>query len=191
VGRLVRESRESSLGLTVARVGGVFSVGDKGIGPGEAARCRFGFTLVEMLVVLAIIAVLASLSYPAVIHDSRTFQLIKCLSQGKRLGQATTLYFQNGGGKATSAQGWISTLEPYGMKRSMWICPTRKVDMDHLSPSESDFFYAGARPEEIRLGNRIGELYLWVERYPYHDGMHVCVMGDGRARAENLLKVDY
>lgn len=54
----------------------------------------------------------------------------------------------------------------------------------------SDFFYAGAAPDQIRAGVALGEIYLWVENFPNHNGMHVCAMGDGRVTAENLLKTE-
>lgn len=54
-----------------------------------------------------------------------------------------------------------------------------------------DFFYAGARPEAILSGEKAGGLYLWVEKFPNHDGIHVCVKGDGRAVGENLMEMEF
>lgn len=53
---------------------------------------RGGFTLVEMLVVLAVIGVLASLLLPAVSRAKRRATNTVCLSQLRQLGIATRLY---------------------------------------------------------------------------------------------------
>lgn len=52
-----------------------------------------GFTVMELMVVMAIVAVLAAIGYPAVIHGSRQFALIQCLGQVKRVGQGTLQFF--------------------------------------------------------------------------------------------------
>jgi prepilin-type N-terminal cleavage/methylation domain-containing protein len=51
-----------------------------------------GFTLVELLVVLAIIAVLASLLLPAVAKARQQAQRIRCLSNQRQLGMTWVLY---------------------------------------------------------------------------------------------------
>lgn len=154
-------------------------------------RARGGFTLIELLMVMSIIAVLATFSYPVALEGSRQYQLIRCLSNGRRLGQATLLYYQDGGTRQRSDSAWINALEQYGAQEKTWLCPTHLAKIDKPTRGTSDFMYAGARPEAVKNAERAGELYLWVEKYPYHNGMHVCVMGDGRATAENLLKIDY
>lgn len=151
---------------------------------------RAGFTLIEMLVVVSIIAVLASLSYPLALYGSRQYQFIQCLSQGRKIGRGTLQYLQEGGADNQSMGGWMNALERYGVARNAWLCPLRRRE-GGSEPGDSDFFYAGAVGEDIRGGERLGEIYLWIEKYPNHMGMHVCVMADGSVRGENLLNIEY
>jgi len=61
--------------------------------PGLAA-----FTLVELLIVIGIIAVLASLLLPAVSRAREAARSVKCLSNLRQLGQAAMLYTQTNRG---------------------------------------------------------------------------------------------
>lgn len=156
-------------------------------------RRRGGFTLMELLVSLSIIAVLASLTYPAVIQGSKQFQLIRCMGQMRKVGRATAQYLTESAGNSAATQpvsAWMNALEPYGTRDDYWICPARRHE-GKSKRGDSDFMYAGATPDIFRSGERMGDLYLWVEVMPNHNGLHVCAMGDGRVVAENLLKMEF
>lgn len=147
----------------------------------------------ELLVSLSIIAVLASLAYPAVIQGSRHFQLIRCMGQMRKVGRATLQYMQEGAGDGAANQSmsaWMKALERYDARPSYWVCPTRRHEGESKT-GDSDFMYGGANAATIRAGERMGELYLWIEMFPNHNGLHVCAMGDGRVVAENLLKMEF
>ena len=154
---------------------------------------RGGFTLMELMVSLSIIAVLASLTYPAVINGSKQFQLIKCMGQMRKVGRATAQYLEESTGSGEtrkSVSAWINALEPYGAREDYWVCPARRHE-GKSKRGDSDFMYAGATGDVFRSGERLGELYLWVEMMRNHNGLHVCAMGDGRVVAENLLKMEF
>lgn len=80
-----------------------------------------GFTLIEMLVVIAIIALLASLITPAVTNALDAAKRSHCMSNLKQIGTATFSYMvehdgylppvRNGGW--SSGQVWMEILSPY------------------------------------------------------------------------------
>lgn len=64
----------------------------------RAARRRTGFTLVELLVVIGIIALLISILMPALSKAREQANSIKCLSNQRNLGQALVMFTQEHGG---------------------------------------------------------------------------------------------
>ena len=59
---------------------------------------RRAFTLIELLIVIAIIAILAALLLPALSRSKATAQRIKCVSNLHQLGIATQMYWDENGG---------------------------------------------------------------------------------------------
>lgn len=156
---------------------------------GSSHRPCTGFTITELLTTLCIIGVLGSLAYPVIINGSRKYQLIQCLGQMRKVGRAS-IECLNEGIQPQSMGAWVLALDPYGIRDTDWMCPARRHD-GKSKRGDSDFMYAGARAETVKTGDRLGELYLWVEKLPNHEGLHVCAMGDGRVTAENLLNMDF
>src|SRR5204862_5509483 len=65
-----------------------------------------GFTLVEMLVVVAVIAILAALLLPALARSRASAQRIKCVSNLHQLGLAARMYWDDSGGSCFLYGGW-------------------------------------------------------------------------------------
>ena len=63
-----------------------------------AARCRAGFTLVELLVVVGVIAVLISLLLPALSKAMRAARAAQCLSNLRQIATAMVMYAQDNKG---------------------------------------------------------------------------------------------
>ena len=119
-----------------------------------AARPVRAFTLVELLVVIATIAILAGLLLPSLVRGKSSARRIKCVSNLHQLGVATQLYwddnadlsFRYGGTYTNGGQlywfGWIGpgsegertfdasqgALYPYLRGRGVELCPAFNYD---------------------------------------------------------------
>src|ERR1051326_7153622 len=56
---------------------------------------RSGFTLMELLVVIAVIAILAALLFPVFAQAREQARAAQCLSNARQVGQAMLLYMQD------------------------------------------------------------------------------------------------
>jgi len=69
-----------------------------------------GFTLVELLVVIGIIALLISILLPALNKARAAAQTAQCLSNLRQLGQAYTAYLNDNGGKPAPLYGTVNNV---------------------------------------------------------------------------------
>jgi prepilin-type N-terminal cleavage/methylation domain-containing protein/prepilin-type processing-associated H-X9-DG protein len=97
---------------------------------------RSGFTLVETLVVVAIVATLAAILFPVFAQAKEAAKCTSCLSQEKQLGLALGLYAADnddgvptaeeeaGEGGELNGDSWIDTLQPYVKTDLIFRCPS-------------------------------------------------------------------
>ena len=98
----------------------------------NVSRKTTGFTLVELLVVISIIAVLISLLLPALNKARESGMTISCLSKLRQLGIASTMYGNENRGclpswslhSTAGANQWAAVLAPYIGKKFVWGDPT-------------------------------------------------------------------
>ncbi len=98
-----------------------------------------GFTLMELLVVVAVIALLASLLLPALTNAREMGRRMKCVSNLRQINFGTMLYVQDydgwlppakHGGASTTAFA-VLKLNGY-IKPELWNCPSDKTEGSNL-----------------------------------------------------------
>jgi prepilin-type N-terminal cleavage/methylation domain-containing protein len=107
--------------------------------PGRARRRR-GFTLVELLVVIALMAILTSILFPVFSQARETARQTTCASNLRQLGQGFLLYAQeyddrwpgiwNGEWniRAGLQLNWGAAIFPYVGSRRLYKCPSDPMD---------------------------------------------------------------
>ena len=105
-------------------------------------QAHHAFTLIELLLVIAIIAVLAGLLLPVYSRVQENGRVVKCTSNLKQIAAGLisfagdhnglcplsggVIYYQQGADPNTPNLGWTQQLEPYmsGTDRKVYICPS-------------------------------------------------------------------
>ena len=144
------------------------------------AKAKKGFTLIELLVVMGVIAILATITIPAMSNALESGRRTKCLSQMKQVGIATALYAgdvtRQGMLPVDSASGnviWTGTgeyvhngkLVPGGYLRKenlrdVFYCPSQKTRFlpDDATTGLQNFEVAG---HFIDMKNKTVEITLY------------------------------
>jgi prepilin-type N-terminal cleavage/methylation domain-containing protein len=161
------------------------------------------FTLVEMLVVIAIIALLAALTVPALAAARRQGQRSGCLGNMRQIVIATRLFADNAESYPPawidSQTRWMDRIKPFLDKKSVvYLCPsdTRKIAVAwdptiFLSYGMNTFNFGGQDAcfwygVKVTRVARPSETIIFADCTP---GKYYC--GGGRRFAEPVVDVDY
>lgn len=143
---------------------------------------RNGFTLIEMLVVLAIIIIFLSLLVPAVNTGITRARSIRCMNNLRTIGQGLSLYATDHGGQLVKGAAffgneyWFHQLEPYlgfieedtqSVQRPAWqICPAKQVPIltNHTVGYGWNFYYLGYSPRPEHAGPDANRNWGWGTR---------------------------
>ena len=136
-----------------------------------------GFTLIELLVAISIIAMLASLSLPAIQSGIEKAKSAKCMGNLRGIGSAVTQYIAdpvNGhqfppvysvsGGSADVSTGTappqslapLACLEAYGLTMPMLICPSDHAPDTNYGSYMWSPVLQGEQPQSVRIYTRGG-----------------------------------
>lgn len=95
---------------------------------------RRGFTLIEILVVVAILGVLAALLFPVFLSAREKARAASCLSNYRQIGIGIQMYAQDNDGNVPanggSFSGLIADCVPYTKTSAIFVCPD---DYDRLA----------------------------------------------------------
>ncbi len=161
------------------------------------SRRAQAFTILEVLVVVVIVAILASMLLPVYSNFTARMEEARCLANLRSLYIAASGYLQANGSwpqipvtllsdePKTYARSWVSALAPFGAPHSTWICPsiqrTFHIPMDALEKEENyriDFF---ATPfDDNPASPRQSPTHPWfLEKSGVHSRGNLVILANG------------
>lgn len=157
-------------------------MGPRETGEGRAVRGSRGFTIVELLVVVAIIAILAGILLPVLIQAKDTARMNSCAYNMRQLGQAFRMYMDDNRGylipvplpypTATEPYPSDSILRPAPLLPYLKQAPVKVTDgnpkRSWVCPGDRSF---GNEPPKWHVSQGSGSSY----QYPY--GAYVASRG--------------
>ena len=119
----------------------------------ERRSVKNGFTLVELLVVIAVIAMLAAILFPVFAQARGKARQTVCLSNARQIGLAALQYvqdydetFPNGinfyaGWRIWPGEGWAGQCMPYIRNASLFRCPSDSESLHAPHDSVASYAY--------------------------------------------------
>jgi prepilin-type N-terminal cleavage/methylation domain-containing protein len=112
-------------------------------------RTNAGFTLIELATVLIVMAILVVMIIPAVEGIREKAERGTCMANLRSLYGAAAGYIQQHGHwpqvdpaglkGAKYAKDWIAELEPFGIQRKNWICPSMQRSLGNPDYTKEKF----------------------------------------------------
>lgn len=152
------------------------------------------FTLLELVIALAIISILVTLLIPVYGHLRDRAEKIQCMANLRSLYVATDVYIQrnghwpqfylkNYGTGEDFANAWIAALEPFGVTRKTWICPTIQSllhNPDYLEPAHARIDYVSTGFDDKPTSPHQWPRQPWfIETGDVHGNGNLIIFTDG------------
>ena len=99
---------------------------------------RKGFTLIELMIVIAIIAILAAILVPNFVKARAQGQLTACKSNLKNIGTACEMYASDHNGRYVNATGDLQTK---GYMKVVPTCPLDGSTYTYACTANPDYYY--------------------------------------------------
>ena len=128
-------------------------------------RQRPGFSLIELLVVIGIISILASLLMPSLVRAKQKANSISCVNNLRQLGLSATLYSGDHDGEYPARRlvtnAWMTTLKPYYQVAKLIKCPSDRFleNRSYLINGWNDYWQANLPVNDYQ------KVMLWA--YPH------------------------
>ena len=122
-------------------------------------RClRYAFTLIELIVVIAILTLLIALLLPAIKRARESGRVVACTSNLRQIGIGFSLYASDFERSfpfrrtADDAKFWADDMVPYDLVGKVWVCPTSSGEnwsevCGRIVPMMTDF--RGTPPRDV------------------------------------------
>lgn len=142
----------------------------------DTPRRNGAFTLVELLVVIAVITILAALIMPAVVRSMHSARSTNCISNLNQIGSAFTLYtkhyrgFMTARGSPPAYPWWYKNLERFAPDPGLFACPAKRVaavgyGLNHIWCGPDEIYGEGTAmnnrsKEFVRVRNPAGTVII-------------------------------
>ncbi len=161
--------------------------------PGPA-RWRGAFTLLELMIVLAIIGILVTLLIPVYAHLRERAQKVQCMANLRSLYVGADLYIQREGhwpqirirdysSEEAYANAWVTALAPFGIERKTWICPTIELllhNPDYQDAAHARLDYVATSFDETATSPHRWPRQPWfIETGDVHGNGNLLIFTDG------------
>ncbi len=149
--------------------------------PKDTTRRGRGFTLIELIVLLAIVCLLVVILWPAFYPPKHRARPEKCLSHVKQISMALIMYTSDYDDECLPPhKDWVDTVYPYILNRGIFVCPRAR----RLFPGYAyNAAVAGRHFENLEEAAATIVIYDAKNGKPAHrhnDGLN-CGFGDGHA----------
>lgn len=162
----------------------------------DVMKLQRGFTIIEILVTMAIIAILAAIVLPSLYQAKKQAYFVRSKSELRSISQAVQMFmlYENGGNYPADANRDLPPgLEKYlasgNWPKAPW--PNSVYDWDNWAPTDLDYppydtvrqisirFCPSGQPTQCTIPNE-----TWAAGFDYYSAVYYCIEGPCRAHSD-------